>query len=156
MTGTYAGDVGRRRGTARAGESLGETPLCVGGLGRLRERELITIRGIHHGYAQGLGDVRDRSRRRRDRSRWRRDRPRWIRNARVTEQGKTAIEPLAEPKGGEHRIKPDAVECPRPRPISQGGWVVATGDVCRHVSEDVPVRRKKWDVCRHVSEDVPA
>src|SRR5450759_2204904 len=86
-----------RRGTSRVSESLGETPLCVGGLGRLRERELITIRGIHHGYAQGLGDVRDRSR-------WRRDRPRWIRNARVTEQGKTAIEPRAEPKGGEHGL----------------------------------------------------
>src|SRR5450759_1544813 len=97
-----------RRGTSRVSESLGETPLCVGGLGRLRERELITIWGIHHGYAQGLGDVRDRSR-------WRRDRPTWGRNARVTEQGKTAIEPRAEPKGGEHRTKPDAVECPRPR-----------------------------------------
>src|SRR5674476_1139214 len=28
--------------------------------------------------------------------------------------------------------------------------------VCRHLSEDVPVRSQKWPVCRHVAEDVLA
>jgi hypothetical protein len=43
-----------------------------------------------------------------------------------------------------------AATCPKTSPDQRGEW-----DVCRHVSQDVPVQHESWVVWPHVSQDVP-
>ncbi len=57
---------------------------------------------------------------------------------------------------GSQRTGVSAAREDRTRRGSLGGPEKGRRDVCRHVSQDFPVRSQKWDVCRHVSEDVRA